>query len=381
MNITLLLAVAGMMHAPQHPDSTLLATAATRGRDFAVTHPVPGARAIPAAQQQYRAALSLMDSSRWDDAAVRLQAVARLDARNPAYQGDLAYVQARLDRWDDAATAYEAATTLQSTNPWYFVGLGVARAGQERWREAAGMLALAATTDSVVIDKAFIETILAYYERASRPGAQLEWFRRGTERYPEVALWWLKLAQALRPIGDTAAGWTAIQRYVQMAPNEPLGLATMATYLYDRGSIDSALVLANLVVADTSYGAFAAGIFYNAGIRAMQASDYARASDVFAKAKRYTTDETVRARSTYYLGFSDFNRAVTMLQAAEQARDCNAARAGDSVATIAEGNLRASVRLDSANVTRTLEESMPQLRTGATNMVTAFCGSGQRRRP
>lgn len=380
MNIILALAaVAALQQAQQQTDS-LLTQAAARGRDFAQTHPLAGARAIPAAQQQYRLALGLIDSARWDDAVMRLEAVARIDARNPAYKGDLGYVQARLSRWDDAAASFEAATTLQSTNPWYFVGLGVARAGQQRWLEAGGMLALAATTDSVVISAPFIHSILDFYERAGRTGPQLEWYRRGTQRYPDVALWWLKLAQGLHQT-DTAAGFAAITRYRQMAPDEPLGLATMATYLSDRGQTDSALALAERLTADSSYRDFAANIFYNAGARAMQAGDYRKASNTLALAASNTSDSTIRARSTYYLGFADFNRAIMMLQAAEQGRDCQAARAGDSVATLAEANLRASVRLDSVNVTRTLTESMPQLRTGARNMMQAFCTGNQRRRP
>lgn len=382
MNISLVLAVASVMQV-QQADSALLATAARQGRDFATTHPLPGSRTIPAAQQQYRQALALIDSSRWDDAVVRLQAVARIDQRNPAYQGDLGYVQARLGHWDDAATAYEAATTLQSINQWYFVGLGITRAGQERWREAAGMLALAATSDSAVIDQAFIATILNYYERAGRPGAQLEWLRLGTQRYPDVALWWLKLAQGLRTTGDTANGWAAIERYTAVQPDEPLGMATRATYLFDRGQVDSAVALTDRVARDTSYAAFAGSLFYNAGVRAMQGSQFDRASQMFNRSQRLAADSVVRTRSTYYLGFSEFNRAVTVLQGAEQSRDCNAARAGDSLATVAEQHLRASVHVDSANVTQTLNESMPQLRLGATNMMTAFCtaSGGRGRRP
>ena len=376
MNILVLLATAGML---QQSDS-LLALSAARGRDFAQLNPIPGARTFPAAQQQYRLALGLIDSSRWEDAALRLEAVSRIDARNPAYKGDLGYVQARLGRWDEAAAAFEQATQIQSQNPWYFVGLGVARGGQQRWLEAGGMLALAATTDSAVISQPFIEAILDYYERARRIGAMLEWYRRGTQRYPDVALWWLKLAQALHGTTDTAAGFAAITRYNQLAPSEPLGLATFATYLFDRGQVDSALVLAERVAADTSYRAFAAGIFYNAGVRAMQTGDYRKASNVLRVAATSSADSMIRARSVYYLGFADFNRSIMMLQAAEAARDCEAARAGDSVATLAETNLRASVRLDSLNVTRTLTESMPQVKEGAQNMIRAYCPAGQQRR-
>jgi Flp pilus assembly protein TadD len=378
MNILVLLATAGML---QQPDS-LLSLAAARGRDFAQLNPLPGARTFPAAQQQYRMALGLIDSSRWEDAVLRLDAVARIDARNPAYKGDLGYVQARLGRWDEAAAAFEQATQLQSRNPWYFVGLGIARAGQQRWLEAGGMLALAAATDSAVISRPFIEAILSYYERASRTAAMLEWYRHGTQRYPDVALWWLKLAQALHGTTDTAAGFAAVTRYSQLAPNEPLGLVTYATYLFDRGQVDSALVLAQRVAADTAYRAFAAGIFYNAGVRALQAGDYRKASDVLRLAVASATDSVLRARSTYYLGFADFNRSIMMLQGAEQAQDCEAARAGDSIATLAETALRVSVRLDSVNVSRTLNESMPQVRQGAQNMIRAYCPAGQpRRRP
>src|SRR3989338_5473428 len=139
MNILVLLATAGML---QQSDS-LLSLAAARGRDFAQLNPVPGARTFAAAREQSGRARGLIDSSRWEDAVLRLDAVARIDARNPAYKGDLGYVQARLGRWDEAAAAFEQATQIQSQNPWYFVGLGVARGGQQRWLEAGGMLALA----------------------------------------------------------------------------------------------------------------------------------------------------------------------------------------------------------------------------------------------
>lgn len=380
MTTALLLLLAAL---PQQPDTSLITLAGARGRDWSTQHPVAGARTFPAAQQQYRAALALIDSSRWQDAVVRLQAVARIDARNAAYKADLGYVQARLEQWDDAASAYEAATQLQSANPWFYIGLGLARAGQQRWLEAGGMFALAASTDSVVVNRAFIESIIEYYQRANRTAAQLEWFRLGTQRYPDVPLWWLKLAQALRETGDTAAGFAAIRRYVELQPQEPLGLATYATYLFDRGQLDSAVAIAARIAADTSYRSFAATIFYNAGVRAMQARDYRRASNMLTQALPGLADSTLALRTRYYLAFADFNRAVAMMQAAEQARDCEAARAADSITTIAEGNMRATVRVDSATVWPVLTTSVPQVHTGAQNMIRAYCPAPQqpRRRP
>jgi tetratricopeptide (TPR) repeat protein len=378
MHIATMLLLAAL---PQQPDTTLLATVAARGREWATQHPVAGARTYPAAQQQYRAALALIDSSRWQDAAVRLQAVSRIDARNAAYRGDLGYVQARLGNWDDAAAAYESATQLQSGNPWYYVGLGLARAGQERWLEAGGMMALAANTDSAVISRPFIEAIVDYYQRANRTASQLEWYRLGTQRYPDVALWWLKLAQQTRESrGDTALGFRAIQRYVQMQPSEPLGLATYATYLFDRGQVDTAVAIARHIAADTTFRSFAATMFYNAGIRAMQAQNYNRASAMFNLALPGLADSSLVGRSRYYLGFADFNRAVTLMQAAETARNCDTVRLADSLTTNAETHLRAAVRVDSATIWPVVSSSIPQVKTNLGNMTRAYCPQPAQRR-
>lgn len=366
---------------PQQPDTTLLQQAATRGREWAAQHPVAGARTYPAAQQQYRTAMGLIDSSRWQDAAVRLQAVSRIDARNATYKADLGYVQARLGQWDDAASAWEAATQLQSGNPWFYVGLALSRAGQQRWLEAGGMLALAASTDSVVISRPFIEAILDYYQRANRTASQVDWYRLGTQRFPDVALWWLKLAQQTRETGgDTAIGFAAIRRYVQMQPDEPLGMATYATYLFDRGQLDTAVAIATRIAADTTFRAFAASIFYNAGVRAMQARNYQRASSMFTMALGGLADSTLRMRTRYYLGFADFNRAVAVMQVAETQRNCDSVRLADSLTTGAEEHLRATVRVDSATVWPVVTSSIPQVKTNLGNMTRAYCPAPPRRR-
>jgi tetratricopeptide (TPR) repeat protein len=378
MLTTIVFAIAGSVALSQGPDTTLLNAVAQRGREFA-QRAAPTTRAVPAAQQQYRIALALLDSAKWDDAAVRLQAVSRIDSRNAQYKGDLGFVLLRLSRWDDAAAAYQGATQIQSTNPWYYVGLALARAEQQRFLEASGMMALAASTDSVVVTRQFIEAILNYYERAGRAANGADWYRIGTARFPDVAVWWLRLAQQMREQGDTTNGIAAARRYVQLAPTEPLGLATLAGFLYDVGQNDSAVLLASRVASDTSFRPFVGQIYLGVGTRAFRVRDWTRASTVLRQGQTVSGPE-LATRFAYYLGFADLQRVVTLLQAADQARDCPSAQAADSLLTLAERNLRTAVALDSANVTQTLTTSMPQARTAAQNMIRGYCPATPARR-
>ncbi len=363
-------------------DTTLLVAAGTQGRAFATAHATAAAgRGATAAQ--YRLALAALDSGKWDDASVRLHAVSRLDSHNPAVKGDLGYALARRAQWDDAADAYQAASGMQPENPWYYVGLGLARGGQERWIEAAGMLALAAHTDSSVVSSAFITAITGFYERAGRGSNQLDWYKVATARFPDEPLWWLKLAQGLREADDTTNGLAAARRYVAMRPTEPLGQATLATFLSDVGKGDSAVDIAGrLAAADTSYKGFAMGIFWSAGTRAFRSHDYARSSQILLQGMTYARPDMI-PRFSYYAGHADLQRSVQLGTTSSETRDCAAAIASDSLAFQADTLLRRAMSVDSATVSQVVGTTIPQVHQQVARLKAAYCQQGQqnRRRP
>ena len=367
-------------------DSSLLAVVGTQGRAFATAHAPAAAAARGPTAQQYRAALALLDSGKWDDAAVRLHAVSRLDARNPAVKGDLGYAEARRGQWDNAADAYQAASGMQPDNPWYYVGLGIARGEQSRFIEAAGMFSLAAHTDSSVISPAFITGITDYYDHAGRTSNQLDWYKIATARYPNESLWWLKLAQSLRDADDTTNGLAAARHYVAMRPSEPLGMATLAAFLADVGKSDSAVEIAGrLAGADTSYRAFAMGIFWTAGTHAFRAHDYAKAAQVLKQGMQYARPDML-PRFAYYAGHADLQRAVALGQASSESRDCNAALASDSLAFLADTNLRRAMSVDSGTVSQVVGTTIPQVHQQVARLKAAYCQAAQqqqqqRRRP
>ncbi len=348
-----------------------MAQVGTEGRAFAAAHqPAAAARGPTAAQ--YQAARALIDSGKWDDAAVRLHAVSRLDNRNVAVKGDLGYVELRRAQWDNAADAYQTASGMEPDNPWYFVGLGLARGGQQRYMEAAGSLALAAHTDSVVISVPFIDAIVDLYDHAGRTSNQLDWYKIATVRYPDSSLYWLKLAQGLRD-EDTTNGLAAARRYVAMKPTEPLGLATLAAYLADVGKGDSAVEIAGrLATSDTSFHAFAATIFYTAGTRAFRARDYAKASQILKQGMQWARVD-IRPRFSYYAGHADLQRAYQLGQASSESRDCNAALAADSLAFLADTNLRRAMSIDSTTVSQVVTGTIPQVHQQVARLKDAYC--------
>lgn len=359
-------------------DTALLATAARESRAYAAAHAPAAPRGATAAQ--YRVALAALDSAKWDDAALRLRAVALLDPRNPAVKSDLGYANARLGRWDDAADAWQAASGMQPGNPWFYVGLGIARAGQERYVEAAGNLALAANTDSSVISPAFITAITGYYDHAARAGDEVAWYRVATARYPDQPRWWLEFAQALRAANDTTNGLAAARRYVAMRPGEPQGLAALAGFLGDAGQSDSATAIAaRLAAADTAYRPFAMRIFWTAGARAFRAQDYALAGTILKQGMQYARLDML-PRFALYAGHAELEQAVALVRASNANRDCNAALTSDSLAFQADTNLRQAVSLDSVTVTTVLTTTIPAVHQQAGRLKAALCGQQQQQR-
>ncbi len=367
-----LLTVAGVLlthparaQAPAAADSgALFDDAATKARDAASRLETPAGRAArpDPAQQQYLAALQLINRKQYDSALAPLHAAAVVNRNSARYHGDLGYALAETGRFDDAATEFQTAIRLQSANPWYYVELGLIRLNQERWTESSANFELAYATDSTIVSPLLVAAASRAAEKAADENALFQWSQRGTARFPDDPLPWLRLATLLRSRGDTVKGLDAIRHFRSLDRQDRLGAAVYALYLYDRAQYDSAVIMARQAVADSSLHQYASAVFLRAGAHWVNAKQYDSAATVLEEGRAITPPGLNRMRYTFYLGLADLMRIPTIYSAAVQAKDCSRATLLDSLLASVQSNITEAAQLDSAQSARILTSYVPSLR-------------------
>jgi len=347
---------------------SLLDSAAVRARLVSARLESPAAtqRARPgrpeAGLTQYLEGVGQLTKHEFDSALVNLRAAVTVGPNTARYHGDLAYAYAGLQRWDEAGTEYATAIRLQGANPWYYVGLGAVRAAQGRWAEAGANFALAKATDSTILDPKVIGAASFVFERDGNEQQLFEWSQAGTRLFPNDPGPWLRVATLLRSRGDTGQGLVAIRRFHTLQPDDHLGQAVFALYLYDIGQNDSAVAFAHAAAADSAMHQYASMVFLRVGARMLQAKQYDRAAQVLDEGRGITPAGLNRMRYTHYLGLANLMRIPTIYNDATQKKDCAEGRMADSLLTSVDQDIRATAQLDSAQAAQILTTYVPQLR-------------------
>jgi tetratricopeptide (TPR) repeat protein len=281
-------------------------------------------------------------------------------ARN---HGDLAFSLACRQRLDDAATEYATAVRLQSANPWYYVGLAGVRSVQQRWMEAAANYSLAMAADSSILYPDLLDSATVTFEHAGNADEFLAWSRLGTQKFPDVAMPWLRLSMALRRRGDTTQdGLTAIRHFHALDPNSRLGDAILSLYLSDAGNNDSALAFATLASADTTLREYASLVYLRVGARLLQTREFEHAARVLFDGRSLASPGN-HARYSLYLAHANIQRAVPLFQDAVSKRNCDEGRTVDSLLTSVDHDLHESMALDSVQSTHILNDILPQFKS------------------
>ena len=321
--------------------------------------------------QLYRAAQADVARGQWSDAALQIQAALQRAPRSPLYRGELGFMIARTGDLDSAATLLQQAYSIQQQNPWYLVGLAVVRAAQARWPDAAGTLEVAAQTDSGIVDGRIAATAVAYFNQAGDPVRALHWARVAVQQAPDDATSWFMLARSYAEHDDTA-GMPAARRYHALRPDEPFGKLILANMLFLIGQTDSAIALADQVAADSAYRDAAAVVYLRCGARLLRQREVDRAVATLTRGRALGAT-SVRREYAYYLGSAQLVQASTTLPAVEQSRNCNQARAAESLLVETERNLREGESVDTTRARMFLESVLPSYRTNAQNLRESFC--------
>ena len=315
-----------------------------------------------AGMTQYLEGVAQLTKHEFDSALVNMRAAVTVGPNNARYHGDLAYAYAGLLRWDEAGSEYATAIRLQGANPWYYVGLGAVRAAQERWAEAGANFALAKATDSTILDPKLIGAASFVYERDGNEQQLFEWSQAGTRLFPNDPGPWLRVATLLRARGDTGQGLAAIRRFHTLQPDDRLGQAVFALYLYDIGQNDSAVTFAHEAARDSAMHQYASMVFLRVGARLLQAKEYDRSAQVLAEGRSITPAGLNRMRYTHYLGLANLMRIPALYNDASQKKDCGEGRLADSLLTSVDQDIRETAQLDSAQASQILGTYVPQLR-------------------
>lgn len=352
------------------PDTTLLAHAARMARTkFAEI--VGPSGLTDQGTALYRSAQGDMASGSWGDAALELTAALRRAPRNPLYRGDLAFMVARTGNLDSAATLYQQAYSLQQGNAWYLIGLAVVRAVQGRWADAAGTITVAAQADSTVVDGRVAATAVAYFVQANDNQQAMQWARIAVVKAPEDATSWFLVATSYAERGDTT-GLVAARRYRALRPDEPQGKLVMAHLLFLAGKPDSAIVLAQEVAPDTSYREAVAAVFLRVGERILRQRDIDGALAMFSRGQAIGSVE-LREEFAFYVGSAQLVKLSRTLPSVEEQRNCDQARAAESLGLDIERNLREGASVDTARTNQFLTQILPGLQRQAGSFRETFC--------
>jgi tetratricopeptide (TPR) repeat protein len=347
-------------------DSSLLSTAAANARLAAgrLEGQARGrsGRADPGSVQ-YLAAVEYLTKSQFDSALTPLRAAVLVNQNSARYHGDLAYALAGVGQLEDAATEYATSVRLQAANPWYYVGLAVVRANQERWQQAAANFALALTTDSSILDPRLVVAASYCFERGGFDSELFDWSVVASQKFPNEPAPWLRLATIYRQKDDTAHGLAAIRQFRALAPDDRLGAAVYALYLYDQGQMDSAITLASRAAADSSLRNYAWPVYLRVGARLLQAKNLDRASQVLEQGRAIAPPGR-HAQFSLYLGYANVQRLAPLYTVAAQNKNCQDAKMVDSLTTTVDHDLNESVALgDSAQINQIRTTVLPQIRS------------------
>lgn len=368
-------------------DTAYIAHVATQARQ-ASDRLSEGQRPDQRADNQYREAVAEMERGNFNDAALTLQAALQRSRNNAKYRGDFAYVLARQNNWSEAHAAYvQAYQHSQQRNPWYLVGAALSKANQRAWADAAGTVALATQADSSIVDGRLASMAAGWFEQAGDAAQSLAWSRIAVRRDSNDLRSWLRIAMRTRNDTTSNESITATRRARALNPDDKLGNALYADWLYRNNQIDSAIHYAGVAAQDSSYREFAADIFLQAGRTALQQRDHARVRRVLGAGMPWA-NAAQRPGYNNLLGRAELLYATALLQGLETSPNCDSARIADTLLVQAQGHLEAGVAFDSARTTMILSQVMPNYRQQSATQVRQACaarparpGNQPRRRP
>ena len=331
----------------------------------------PGRPTTPVPWRSTAQALGMLERGQFDSADASLQAVIIRAPGNALYVGDMAYAQARLGALEEAGDNFARAFQLQQQNAWYIAGVAAARGGYRQFADAAGTIALAAQTDSAVVTGPIATAAAVWFEQAGDRTSALVWARLGAERQPDEPGNWLRIASYLRSRQDTTPeGMAAIRRYRSMRPDDKLGAALYADYLYNFGPRDSAFAMMALAAQDTTYQEFAAQMYLQAGRDQVQRRQADSAMVLLNAGRRWANPEQQSALANL-LGRAQLMKVNSSLEQYTESNLCAPARLADSLITESEKNLRAGIAFDSARTQSFLENIIPPTKQNAQAAVRA----------
>jgi tetratricopeptide (TPR) repeat protein len=312
---------------------------------------------------QYQNGLVQLLQGQCEAAYLLLRAAVLASPNSARNHGDLAFTLVCRQRPDDAATEYATAIRLQSGNPWYYVGLAGVRSAQQRYTEAAANYSLALAVDSTILYADLLDSATAVFQASGNAEELLTWSRMGTQKFPNDASSWLRVAMMLRRRGDTTQeGITAIRHFHALQPDNRLGDAILSLYLSDVGQNDSALVYSSLAAADTALREYASLVFLRVGARLLTNKEYEHAAQVLTQGRDMASPGN-HSRYSLYLAHANIQRAVPLFQDAVQKKNCVEGKTVDSILTTVDHDLRESMALDSVQSTHILTDILPQFKS------------------
>ncbi len=255
-------------------------------------------------------------------------------------------------------------------------------AAAQKWDSAGATQRLAFEADSTKIDSLGLERITAYYQAAGDTTHYCAWVVRATEHLPTDAAFRYSDVTCKLAHADTAGATTAIQRFMQLAPNDGRGHLVYATLLLAKADsshkelYDSALAQAEAAgSADSAFHNSASGIILRVGVTVMQGGNLPRADTLLGMAHAWADSGTqIWQTAMFYHGYAQFQEGYGEIQQLQeiykrfQQKDPTARDQGCAAVTRATGFFNqaepkltehASVNRDAANQLLTY---LPQLR-------------------
>ena len=311
---------------------------------------------------QYQNGLVQLLSGQCEAAYLLFRSAVASSPNSARDHGDLAFTLVCRQRLDDAATEYATAIRLQSANAWYYVGLAGVRSMQQRYVEAAANYTLALATDSTILYPQMLDSATVVFQQAGNGDELLNWSRMGTQKFPNDAASWLRVAMMLRRRGDTGPeGLNAIRHFHALEPNNHLGAAIFSLYLMDSGQNDYALAYASLASADSALREYASLVYLRVGAHMLQAQAFDRAAQVLNDGRNMAAPGN-HARYSLYLAHANIQRAVPLFQDAVAKKNCTEGNTVDSILTTVDHDLHESMSLDSAQTVHILNDILPQFK-------------------
>ena len=284
---------------------------------------------------------------------------------------------------DSAVRSLDEALARNPTQ-WDLLGLkAIALGAEQKWDSAAAVMSVAADVDSSKVDSTFIARMLDFSDRGTDSARTLRWVRRATQKVPTWVNNWYRYATLLLNKNDTAGAMVAVRQFMTLAPSDGRGHLVYATLLQATGQEDSAIVHAKMAGdADSTYRLPASGVFLRAGVKALQAQNYARADTLLGLAHQWATGQGLQT-AMFYHGVAQFQRGYAALTDAQgkqrdaqkdpavKATACTEVTTAGDFLTAAEPNITggAAANRDLANQ---LLNYMPQLKAALPQLARAL---------